>query len=217
MTSQITTSANIINTTYPVAGQDNDSQGFRDNFSAIQTSLYQAANEITKLQLYTAQTTTSTNFNNNIVKGAVFTNNAGLVDASAGYTFAGGGGNGFDTNLTGGNGTVSFANGEYFIANLTTSTTYTIVGFPGNTSNGYSLGKMRFHLNATNVINSATWSVSFNTANANSTATVFWVDNLDKWTGAYSSTYKPASQQFFDVWSFDGGYTLYVKYLGISN
>ena len=31
--------ADTIDDTYPVAGQDNDSQGFRDNFSQIQTGL----------------------------------------------------------------------------------------------------------------------------------------------------------------------------------
>jgi hypothetical protein len=48
MTSQINISA--IRTTYPVAGQDNDSQGFRDNFLAIQGALASAKEEITDLQ-----------------------------------------------------------------------------------------------------------------------------------------------------------------------
>jgi len=41
---------NNIDTAYPVAGQDNDSQGFRDNFSNIQTSLAYAKSEIEDLQ-----------------------------------------------------------------------------------------------------------------------------------------------------------------------
>jgi len=48
MTSQINYSAIIA--TYPVAGQDNDSQGFRDNFTAITAGLEVAANEITNLE-----------------------------------------------------------------------------------------------------------------------------------------------------------------------
>jgi hypothetical protein len=35
---------------YPVAGQDNDSQGFRDNFTNVKTNLTFAKNEITDLQ-----------------------------------------------------------------------------------------------------------------------------------------------------------------------
>ncbi len=35
---------------YPVAGQDNDSQGFRNNFTNITTALDQAKTEITSLE-----------------------------------------------------------------------------------------------------------------------------------------------------------------------
>ena len=38
-----------IDTAYPVAGQDNDSQGFRDNFTLIVDALDEAALEITAL------------------------------------------------------------------------------------------------------------------------------------------------------------------------
>ena len=48
MTSSINTGP--INTSYPIAGQDNPSQGFRDNFGNIVTNLNTAANEITNLQ-----------------------------------------------------------------------------------------------------------------------------------------------------------------------
>lgn len=61
MTSAITV-ANI-DATYPVAGQDNDSQGFRDNFSQIKTQLTTAGTEITSLQANTAATNASTSFN----------------------------------------------------------------------------------------------------------------------------------------------------------
>jgi hypothetical protein len=39
-----------ISTTFPIAGQDNDSQGFRDNFAAIESNFVTAAEEITALQ-----------------------------------------------------------------------------------------------------------------------------------------------------------------------
>ena len=48
MTSAINYSA--INTAYPVAGQDNNSQGFRDNFTAISAGLSTAKTEISALQ-----------------------------------------------------------------------------------------------------------------------------------------------------------------------
>lgn len=48
MTSQINYAD--IDELYPVAGQDNDSQGFRDNFEVIKTALTFASSEITELQ-----------------------------------------------------------------------------------------------------------------------------------------------------------------------
>lgn len=42
--------ATNIDATYPVAGKDNDSQGFRDNFSAIKTNFTSAKSEIEDLQ-----------------------------------------------------------------------------------------------------------------------------------------------------------------------
>ena len=48
MASQIT--PNDIDGAYPVAGQDNNSQGFRDNFTNTKTNFQYAANEITDLQ-----------------------------------------------------------------------------------------------------------------------------------------------------------------------
>lgn len=49
MTSSITTSSDQIDQEYPVAGIDNDSQGFRDNFNYIKLALDQASTEITEL------------------------------------------------------------------------------------------------------------------------------------------------------------------------
>ena len=39
-----------IDATFPVAGQDNDSQGFRDNFNQIKTDLTNAKSELEDLQ-----------------------------------------------------------------------------------------------------------------------------------------------------------------------
>ena len=41
---------NIIDGSYPVAGQDNNSQGFRDNFTNTKTNFQYAENEINDLQ-----------------------------------------------------------------------------------------------------------------------------------------------------------------------
>lgn len=68
--------SNIISTTidqeYPVAGQDNDSQGFRDNFSVIKTGLATASTEITDLQNNTAKKNENNDFNGNNIQEANF-------------------------------------------------------------------------------------------------------------------------------------------------
>jgi hypothetical protein len=51
---------NTINITYPVAGQDNDTQGFRDNFSGIKNNFSVALTEISALQANSAISLTTT-------------------------------------------------------------------------------------------------------------------------------------------------------------
>jgi len=51
MISTITNYSDNIDTLYPISGQDNDSQGFRDNFTNIRQALNNAANEINTLSL----------------------------------------------------------------------------------------------------------------------------------------------------------------------
>ena len=56
-----------IDGTYPKAGQDNSSQGMRDNFSATKDNFTQAATEITDLQANKASLNASSDFTNNEV------------------------------------------------------------------------------------------------------------------------------------------------------
>jgi hypothetical protein len=62
MTSQI--NPNNIDGAYPVAGQDNNSQGFRDNFTNTKTNFQYAYNEISALQLNGVFTDQDNNLNN---------------------------------------------------------------------------------------------------------------------------------------------------------
>lgn len=65
-----------IDENYPVAGQDNDSQGFRDNFQNIKTALNTASTEITSLQGDTPSLTADNDFNDKTVKKAVLEDTA---------------------------------------------------------------------------------------------------------------------------------------------
>ena len=73
MTSQI--NPNNIDGAYPVAGQDNNSQGFRDNFTNTSANFQYAANEITDLQnkAVLKAALTGTTLNNNM-NGSILSN-----------------------------------------------------------------------------------------------------------------------------------------------
>ena len=53
---------------FPTAGQDNSSQGFRDNFSAILTNFTEAKSEIEALQTNKASLNATSDFNDNEVR-----------------------------------------------------------------------------------------------------------------------------------------------------
>lgn len=65
MTSNINFAA--INENFPVAGQDNDTQTFRDNFDTIKTNFSSAKTEITDLQDNAARTDSDNDFLYNVV------------------------------------------------------------------------------------------------------------------------------------------------------
>lgn len=68
MASTITNFSNSINVNYPVPGEDNDSQGFRNNFSKIQSALTVASKEITSIQNGSVNLNSTNDFGENIVK-----------------------------------------------------------------------------------------------------------------------------------------------------
>jgi hypothetical protein len=72
MASSITTTT--LDENFPVAGRDNDSQGFRDNFFNIKQNLGFAKSEIEALQNGTARVNTDNNFGGNTINNAILLN-----------------------------------------------------------------------------------------------------------------------------------------------
>ena len=66
---------------FPVAGQDNDSQGFRDNFTSVKNNLTFAKSEIEALQVSGATLTGPNDFSGNIIKNAELQDNSVTVFA----------------------------------------------------------------------------------------------------------------------------------------
>jgi len=115
---------NNIDTTYPIAGQDNDSQGFRDNFTNIKTNFEYAESEIDDLQakvlLKSALTGTSLD---NDMAGAVIDN---VKLQSVRYTKV-------DSATTSGTIAIDFADGNYHnVGTLTGNGTLSFTGIPAS-------------------------------------------------------------------------------------
>jgi hypothetical protein len=63
-----------INENFPTAGQDNDSQGFRDNFARIKTALSTAQTEITYLNSNAVDKTVNNDMGNNTLSNVILKN-----------------------------------------------------------------------------------------------------------------------------------------------
>jgi hypothetical protein len=68
-----------INENFPIAGQDNDTQVFRDNFNLIKENFRNSYNEITALQANAAKLNEDNDFAGSIISGAVFVDNRDRV------------------------------------------------------------------------------------------------------------------------------------------
>lgn len=133
MTSQI--NPNNIDATYPVAGQDNDSQGFRDNFTAIKTNFQYAAAEIGNLQLNSI----SANAVNNLGGGTLYN---GYVRDIAEIKVA------IGPVATGNTATLDFAASPYYTLYTTGSSGNVTIAFDNFAPTGYT-SRMRLQANIT--------------------------------------------------------------------
>jgi hypothetical protein len=144
---------NNVDGTYPIAGQDNDSQGFRNNFTNIKNNLQFAYDELTDLQskavLKSALTGGSLNNDMNyaqlispqLIKAVETVNNLGTKTGTFTISWADGH---FQYYTTSGNTTLAFSNwptSAYYTClrlQITTDTTNRTVTFPSAVSVGLS-------------------------------------------------------------------------------
>ena len=106
-----------IDGSFPIAGQDNSSQGFRDNFTAIKNNFEDAKTEIQDLQTNKASTSGNTSFNNYTVSEAVFKDTALTV---------------YPHGTTSGTKTLDHANGHYHTLTTSGNVTLAFANFPGS-------------------------------------------------------------------------------------
>ena len=105
-----------IDGTYPKAGEDNSSQGFRDNFTEIKTNFSTAQSEITNLQNNKASLNATSDFTNSEILRAKLKNTSETVYAHG--------------SVSGGSVTIDHANGHYQTLTITADTTFAFLNFP---------------------------------------------------------------------------------------
>jgi len=198
MTSQINYLA--ITTSYPVAGVDNDSQGFRDNFTAISNALSVAKTELTALQnnavIKATLTGTPTAVNNDLL-GSTISN--GLYKNMSGVSY------GAVTVLASSVVDVDLANGPLQIFAFAGNATLRFINWPG--SGKYA--KIRLHLKSTGTIAvpaGGTYTPTLGTENGGTLTYASGFPSL-----ALSTT---GNHKVIEAWSYDDGASVYVRYLG---
>jgi hypothetical protein len=174
---------NNIDTTYPVAGQDNDSQGFRDNFTNIKNNFTEAQDELNDLQnkvvLKSALTggTLDNNFDGAVLKAAKIqdfretVNVVGTVTGNQTINFAAGH---YHTLTTSGSVSLSFSNlpatgnhGRWRVSITISSTAHTLT-LPSAVNKG-TTGIPGWSANVITFATAGTYIFEFSTNDAGST------------------------------------------------
>jgi hypothetical protein len=151
MTSQIVSAT--IDENYPIAGQDNDSQGFRNNFSIIKDGLATANSEITNLQLNAAKLNVANNFNGTLIDNAQTNRLYGTV---------------FSIVQTTGTTVIDYDNGEYQTIGVGGNHSLRFTGFPQAESGNGKYSKIRLELKPAGTVPPQGWNVSLLAANGGS-------------------------------------------------
>lgn len=181
-----------INALFPVAGQDNDSQGFRDNFDVIKTALATAKTEITDLENTTAQgvsydsATTTNDFNGTVIKEANMLANTEEV---------------LITDAIESDQDINFTNGHFQIVTLADSVTLTLTGWPASGK----MGRMRIGLKTSDgASKTVTWSVGGGGTLKTDSA----------WPVTFNVT-SSTDYVYIDLWTSTQGQIVFGQYLGL--
>lgn len=182
-----------IDETFPVAGQDNNSQGFRDNFSAIKAGLATAASEITDLQNGSASLSRDNDFAGHAVTNAVYNKFHGAVLVT--------------NNVNSSSVPVSVNNGPYQVLTLGTGSTFTITfqDWPDITGYGPVYANLKLHIFSNQ---SGSKTINFATANGG-------VVKPEVTLGGSSVTLPADStSKVVEFWTYNGGNTVFMRVIG---
>ena len=174
-----------IDGTYPKAGEDNSSQGFRDNFNAIKTNFTEAQSEINDIQTNKANLDSTNNFSGNMIQNAVLKDNSET-------SFAHG-------SVSSGSVTLNHENGHYQTLTITADTTFAFTNFPTG-----ALGRIILDII---VAPTSTGILTFPSA-------VIKADNVHGSDGTSDQITTGLGRTLFEFMSPDAGVTILMHQLG---
>jgi len=186
MASNINTS--LLNENFPVAGVDNDSQGFRDNFNVIKGGLDNAKTEITDLQDNVARLDQDNDFDSNELT------NGQLITISNKINTA------LSTGTTEVTHRLDWDLGSVHIVKATNDVTLNLARFTNNTE-----CRMRLYLTADNTDRQITIG-----SQGGSVAT----DGNAAWSGRVLTVNNASNPVVLDAVSYNGGNLVMVSYVG---
>lgn len=177
---------NDIDPAFPVAGVDNESQGFRDNFSTIRNSFVAAKDEIEALQNTTAKLNADNDFSGNEI-----------VDAELNQVTQK-----FRTNVNvSSSQNISFAFGHYQVFTITgNGVTFTLSDWPD--AGRYGAIRVQIYSDGTNR------TIDFAVEGGGD---IYYDGDFPS---PFTTGTVTASPKIIEFWSFDNGDTVYAKYLG---
>ena len=170
---------------FPIAGKDNSSQGFRDNFTATKNNFTNAKTEIETLQTNAVQTNTANNINDNIISRATFKDTAETVYAHG---------------TTGGEITLNHESGHY--QTITTSASVTLA-FTNLPTTG-TLGRINLDITFASTAHTITIPTAVKVA-----------DNVSGGDGSSDTISAPNTGRYlYEFLSHDAGTTILMHQLG---
>ena len=170
---------------YPIAGQDNNSQGMRDNFTATKNNFTQAKTEIENLQSNKANLNATNDFSGNIISNAEFKDNSETV---------------FAHGTAGGTITLNHQNGHYQTLTTNASITLSFLNLPSN----LKLGRIILDINVVSTAHTITIPSS-----------VLVSGNVSGGDGSSDTITVPTSGRYlYEFMSPDGGTTILMHQLG---
>jgi len=190
MTSAIITSN--IDGAFPIAGQDNNSQGFRDNFTNIKSALDTAGSEISTLQTNTAKLNAENDFNTNIIRNAEFNEFYGSV-----FTIAG-----VSTTTP-----IDITNGPLQVVSFSNDATITFSNWPE--SGLYA--KIKLHLKSLGADRTVTFGNETGGGGAIKTVSGEFVIP----STSPQITVTDTEDKIVEAWTYNGGTDVYLKLVGV--